>query len=253
MNVYAQPPTAEDVAYQADAYAWPLPWPVVAHAVHTPALLSPAGLASRHTLCRRINDIAPDACAQKAPESSDPMSAQATSHHDAALRTRQGTAGFHSRLQAGFACSHFFPRSVGFGPADSHASGAFINAPSILCQDHAMPPIPSYSAKPFRQSLANTPMRFHSKKYWWIELEDPKYAAGTAFHWHPVRNTYTMPARTRRGASGFRPPPGFRAYLWPFLRFCLGMRGAAFSHNASDISMNCGCLVIGNLYQITHV
>ena len=37
------------------------------------------------------------------------------------------------------ALAAFFPRSVGLGPAASYASGAFIIAPSTLCQRQAMP------------------------------------------------------------------------------------------------------------------
>jgi len=36
----------------------------------------------------------------------------------------------HGRLPTGGVCSHSSPRSVGFGPTDSWASGAFIIAPS---------------------------------------------------------------------------------------------------------------------------
>ncbi len=37
-----------------------------------------------------------------------------------------------SRRRGGDACSHFFPRFVGFGPTDSSANGAFVIQPSTL-------------------------------------------------------------------------------------------------------------------------
>ena len=165
----------------------------------------------------------------------DPESAPAASRHASGLRSRPGIAGFHARRREYFAWSHFFPRSVGFGPTDSCASGAFIMAPSMLCQDHAIPSISSYSAKPFRQSFTNTPLRFHSRKYLWTELALPNSSFGKAFHWHPVRKTYTMAASTFRGSMAFRPPPARRRYFRLLSRLAFGISGSARSQNWSDI------------------
>lgn len=155
------------------------------------------------------------------------------SHHAGALRLRLATAGFHGRLRAGCAWFLFFPRSVGFGPTASKASGAFTIVPSMLCQAHAMPSNSSYSAKPRRHIFTNTPSRFHSRKYWCTELALP-YSFGNAFHWQPVLRTYTIAANMRRGSRGFRPPPGRLLYLRPVARLRFGISGATRSHMASD-------------------
>ena len=155
------------------------------------------------------------------------------SHHAGALRLRLATAGFHGRLRAGCAWFLFFPRSVGFGPTASRASGAFTIVPSMLCQAHPMPSNSSYSAKPRRHIFTNTPSRFHSRKYWCTELALP-YSLGNAFHWQPVRRTYTIPANMRRGSKGFRPPPGRLLYLRPAVRLCFGISSATRSHKASE-------------------
>jgi len=155
------------------------------------------------------------------------------SRHAGALRLRLATAGFHGRLRAGSAWFLFFPRSVGFGPTASTASGAFTIAPSMLCHAHAMPSNSSYSAKPRRHIFTKTPSRFHSRKYWCTELALP-YSLGNAFHWQPVRRTYTIAANMRRDAIGFRPPPGRLLYLRLVARLCFGTSGATRSHRASD-------------------
>lgn len=161
------------------------------------------------------------------------LSAPAVSHRVCGLRSRLTTAGFHARRQEGFALSHFFPRSVGFAPTDSWASGAFTIAPSMLCHDHAMPSMSSYSTKPKRHIDKNTPRHFHSRKYLWTELALP-YSLGNAFHWQPVRRTYTIPSNTFLGSIGLRPPPGLRLYWRPVSRLLAGISGFTFSHNSSD-------------------
>jgi hypothetical protein len=165
----------------------------------------------------------------------DPESAQGALRHAFGLRSRLGTAGFHVRRREDFAWSHFFPRSVGFGPTDSSANGAFTMAPSMLCQDQAIPSISSYSAKPLRQSFTNTPLLFHSRKYLWTELALPYSSFGKAFHWHPVRKTNTMAASTFRGSMAFRPAPARRKYFRLLSRLGFGMSGSARSQNSSDI------------------
>jgi len=155
-------------------------------------------------------------------------------HHASGPRLRLTTAGFHSRRRGDFAWSHFFPRSVGFAPTASRAKGALTIAPSILCQDQAMPSISSYSASPLRQRRTKTPSRFHSQKYLWMELALPNSLFGKAFHWHPVRSTKIMPSNTLRGSIRFRPPPGRRRYFRFFFRFRFGTRGSTRLHNSSD-------------------
>jgi hypothetical protein len=148
-------------------------------------------------------------------------------------RSRLATAGFHARRRADCVSSHFFPRSVGFGPTASWANGAFTIAPSMLCQAQAIPSIPSYSARPRRHIFLNTPRRCHSRKYAWIELALP-YSFGSAFHWQPVRRTYTIPPKTLRGGIGFRPPPARRLYFRPGVRLGRGIKDSMRFHKTSD-------------------
>jgi len=161
------------------------------------------------------------------------LSVPAVSSRVCGLRSRLLTAGFHARRQEGFALSHFFPRSVGFAPTDSWASGAFTIAPSMLCHDHAMLSMSSYSAKPKRHIDKNTLWHFHSRKYLWTELALP-YSLSNAFHWQPVRRTYTIPSNTFLGSIGLRPPPGLRLYWRPVSRLLSGISGLTFSHNSLD-------------------
>ena len=165
----------------------------------------------------------------------DPGSVPRALRHAFGLRSRPETAGFHARRREDFVCSHFFPRSVGFGPTASRAIGALTMAPSMLCQDHTIPSISSYSAKPLRQSFTKTPFFFHSRKYLCTELALPNSDRGKAFHWHPVRKTYTMASSTLRDSMGFRPPPGRRKYLRFVFRRGFEMIGLACSQNSSEI------------------
>jgi hypothetical protein len=162
-----------------------------------------------------------------------PASVSGASRRAVVLRLRLTTAGPHGRLRASCAWSLFFPRSVGLGPTASNARGAFTIVPSMLCQDQAMPSISSYSASPFRHIFRKTSLRFQSRKYLWMELALP-YSLGNAFHWHPVRSTYTIASNIRRGSMAFRPPPGRRLNRRPLGRFTFGMSGATRSHSASD-------------------
>jgi len=165
---------------------------------------------------------------------SDPKSPLTKPHHAAGPRLRLTTAGFHSRRRGGSAWSHFFPRSVGLGPTASCAKGALTIAPSMLCQRQTIPSISSYSASPLRQSLVNTFWRFHSKKYLWIELALPNSLLGRAFHWHPVRNTKTIPSKTLRGSMALRPPPARRRYFRFLARFRCGISGSTRFHSSAD-------------------
>ena len=192
-----------------------------------------SSLSPRAILCSPCLRKDAHACLSGGALPHSSTSAQAVSHRASVLRSRRGTAGFHGRRPARCAWFLFFPRSVGFGPVASSASGAFTIAPSILCQAHAMPSMSSYSARPLRHIFRKTPWRFHSRKYLCTELALPN-SRGKAFHWQPVRSTYTMPAKTFRGSIGLRPPPTRRLYLRPLGRLRFGIRGAMRSHRTSD-------------------
>lgn len=191
--------------------------------------------AHPHIPCQHIDAACVPSSLLAASPKCDPASAPEALHHVFGLRSRPGIAGFHARRREDFVCSHFFPRSVGFGPTDSCASGAFTMAPSMLCQDQEMPSISSYSANPLRQSFTNTPFFFHSRKYLWTELALPNSSFGKAFHWHPVRKTYTMAENTFRGSMAFRPAPARRKYLRLLSRLGFGMSDSARSQNSSEI------------------
>jgi hypothetical protein len=218
-----------------DFSSWPsLPRPAVVRAEYSSCFASIPQPGNQHILYPR-RDVAVAPCSLMALELLyGPTSVPAMPHHVSVPRLRLTTAGFHSRRRGDFAWSHFFPRSVGLAPTASRAKGAFTIAPSILCQDQAMPSIPSYSASPLRHRRTKTPSCFHSKKYLWMELALPNSLFGKAFHWHPVRRTKIIPSNTLRGSMRFRPPPGRRRYFRFFSRFSLGIRGSTRLHNSSD-------------------
>jgi len=232
-NALAQPPIcARDIE---DSFSWLLlPHPAVSHAGYISFHGSLPGPVALHIPCPHRDAPSAHLLPRAARLPADPRSAQAMPHHASVPRLRLTTAGFHSRRRGDFACSHFFPRSVGFAPTASRAKGALTMAPSMLCHDQAMPSISSYSASPLRQRRMKTSSRFHSKKYLWMELALPNSLFGRAFHWHPVRSTKIIPSNTLRGSIRFRPPPGRRRYLRFFLRFCLGIRDSTRLHNSSD-------------------
>ena len=233
MSLSALPPIAEHDS--VDFFSSPQSLlPFAEHGGYTLVLASIPEQAAPSTLYPH-KDAASDPPPRKAdPPQFHPKWVPAVSHHVSGLRLRLTTAGFHSRRPKGFAWSHFFPRSVGFGPTASNANGAFTIAPSILCQRQAIPSISSYSASPLRQRLTKTPFRFHSKKYLWMELELPNTSLGRAFHWHPVRRTYTIASKTLREAIGLRPPPGRRKYLFLFSLFCFGINDSTRCQSSSD-------------------
>ena len=206
----------------------------------------PSLQARRHSPRQRIDSASAGSEPAAAPSRSGPMSAPGVLHRGPGRRWRLSIAGFHSRLRADCACSLFFPRSVGFGPTASCAKGALTIAPSMHCQAQAMPSRSSYSASPFRHSRTKTPLRFHVWKYLWIELALPNRSSGNAFHWHPVRSTYTIPSNTLRVSSGLRPPPGLRRYFRPFSRFRAGISGSTFAHIASDTVQDLIALMPGH-------
>jgi len=211
-----------------------LPRLVVLHAEYSPCLASMSQQDIQHIPCHHRDAAWVTPPWMVSGLRFDPTSAPARRHHASGPRLRLTTAGFHSRRRGGFVWSHFFPRSVGFAPTASRATGALTIAPSMLCQDQAMPSISSYSASPLRQRRTKTPSRFHSKKYLWMELALPNSLFGKAFHWHPVRSTKIMPSNTFRGSIRFRPPPGRRKYFRFFFRLCFGIRDSTRLHNSSD-------------------
>ena len=78
-------------------------------------------------------------------------------YHVDSRRLRRSTTGLHTRLREYDAWLHFFPRSVGLGPTDSWAVGAFVMEPSMLCHFQAIPSISSYSASPFFHNFRKKP------------------------------------------------------------------------------------------------
>src|SRR5207249_3649361 len=105
----------------------------------------------------------------------------------------------------------------------------------MLCHRQAMPSISSYSANPACHSATKNPALSHSRNRLWMALALPKRSLGSAFHWQPVRNTYTMASNTTRASLGLRPPPGLRANFRRVGRpgRC-GINGSTRSQNASD-------------------
>ncbi len=232
-SVFFRPPNA--VPDSVDFVSWPsLLRRAEPHGEHSGEPKSRHGLVAPRTLCPRTSAASAFFLDRAASERSDPASTPTASHHVGGLRWRLWIAGFHSRRRAGCAWFHFFPRSVGFGPTDSCANGAFTMAPSMLCHAQANPAKASCSANPFRHRRTKTPLRFHSRKYLWIELALPKRSSGRAFHWQPVRKTYTIPSKTRRGSIGLRPPPGRRRYFRPLPRLRCGISGSAFAQSSSE-------------------
>jgi len=232
-NAYARPPIyGRDIE---DSFSWPpLPRPVVSHAGCSFFPGSIPGPVAPHSLYPHTDAPSAHLFPKVARLRSGPTSTPTKPHHAGLPRSRLTTAGFHCRRPGGFAWSHFFPLSVGFAPTASRAKGALTIAPSMLCHDQAIPSISSYSANPLRQRRINTPWRFHSKKYWWTELALPNSFGGSAFHWHPVRNTKTMPSNTFLGSMGFRPPPGRRRYFRFLARFRFGISGSIRFHSSLD-------------------
>ena len=232
-NVCARRPTG--VHAREGCVVWQLFLrPFAEHAAHNGALRWPSVPAPQHIPCQRRDAPVEVSVPAAASQGFAPLLVPEVSRRELVHRWRLSTAGFHSHLRAGCACFLFFPRSVGFGPTASCAKGALTIAPSMLCHAQAIPSISSYSANPFRHKRTNTPLRFHSWKYLWIELALPNRSSGNAFHWHPVRNTYTMPSNILRASRGLRPPPGFRRYLRPFSRFRDGISGSTLAHIFSD-------------------
>ena len=163
---------------------------------------------------------------------------QELENHVYSLLLRIWIEGCHSRRIWDVFWFHFFPLSVGFGPTDSVARGAFTDEESALCHSQEIPSSSSSSAIPFFQSFPNNQASIHSKKYRWIELGLPNCSFGIAFHWIPVRSTNTIPENTVRASIDFLHHPDLRIYFWPGFLFLRGIRGATFSQRASDTSQD---------------
>lgn len=232
-NGYAQRPIYGHDGEASSAWSQS-PRSVEVHAECNPSRRCIPAQVAPHNPCLRTNADGGRHLVRADRLRSDPRSPLTKPHHAAGPRLRLTTAGFHSRRRAGFVSSHFFPRSVGLGPTASCAKGALTRAPSMLCQHQAMPSISSYSASPLRHNPVNTPWRFHSKKYLWIELALPNSLLGKAFHWHPVRNTKTMPSKTLRASMALRPPPARRRYFRFWARFRCGISGSTRFHSSAE-------------------
>src|SRR5512136_1440733 len=116
------------------------------HRERSAVLPSPAKQVLLCNPCLRIGVVSDSSSPEAVSPQYDRGLVSKASHHAFGLRSRLGTEGFHVRRRERFVWSHFFPRSVGFGPTASRAIGAFTMAPSMLCHDHAIPSISSYSA-----------------------------------------------------------------------------------------------------------
>ena len=232
-NAFAQPPTYEHDSEGFSVYCPSLP-PVEVRAECNSAHRWIAGRVAQCSPYPHISAVAGQHLSEADQLRSHPKFPLIERHHAAVPLLRLTTAGFQSRRRGGFVWSHFFPRSVGFGPTASNAIGALTIAPSMLCQRQAISSISSYSASPFRQSRVNTPWRFHSKKYLWIELALPNSLLGNAFHWHPVRKTKTMPSKTIRGFMDLRPPPARLKYFRFFARSRCAISGSTRFQSSSE-------------------
>lgn len=249
-NECAQPPI--DARDTGGCVSWPVALPLAAvRGEYSRAFQWLLWPTFPHKPYRRTGAAVQSNSPRDASLQSDPGCIPAALYHACSPRLRLTTAGLHARRQECCALSHFFPRSVGFGPTASCAGGAFTIAPSMLCQRHAMPSISSYSANPLRHRFPKTPWRFHSKKYLCTELAEPNSAFGNAFHWHPVRNTYMMPAKTFRASIGFLPPPGRRTYSRFFCRVGFGTSGATLFQNSSD-TVHDLCAFMNHDYTTNH-
>ena len=116
-------------------------------------------------------------------------------------------------------------------------------APSMLCQRQAMPSISSYSARPAFHIFRKKPSRCQRWKWACTALALP-YSLGNAFHWQPVRSTYTIAEKTCLAGIGLRPAPGLRWYLRPRGRFRAGTSRSILLHNASDTVQDLICAIL---------
>ena len=120
-------------------------------------------------------------------------------------KRERGATTVHQQAALG---PFFFPDLSGCFPPPLVPAGLYpASHPSSATPTQSLP---SRHILPAR--LANrtkNPSARHRWKCVWIALALPK-TLGKAFHWQPVRNTYTMAAKRSRGAMHLRPPPGRR-------------------------------------------
>ncbi len=122
------------VPCSVDCASWPSPLRLFdEHGECNGAVPSPAKQGLLCNPCLRIDVVLPSSSPEVVSQQFDQGSVPKASHHAFGLRSRLGTEGFHVRRRERFVWSHFFPRSVGFGPTASRAIGAFTMAPSMLC------------------------------------------------------------------------------------------------------------------------
>ena len=147
MNSFAQLPIGAN-GIEDFSSSPSLPRLAVVRGEYSPCFASIPQLGNQHTPYPHRDVAAEPFSAMVLELLYGPTSVPAMPHHACVPRSRLTTAGFHSRRRGDFAWFHFFPRSVGFAPTASKAKGAFTIAPSILCQDQAIPSISPYSARP---------------------------------------------------------------------------------------------------------
>ncbi len=106
-------------------------------------------------------------------------------------------------------------------------------APSMLCHRQAMPSNWSYSARPAFQIASNTPASSHSRKRLCTALALPNRSLGSAFHWQPVRSTYTTASKTCLAGFAGRPAPALRKNCLSAGRVRTGINGSTRCQNSS--------------------
>lgn len=117
----------------------------------------------------------------------------------------------------------------GIRPRKIPPFGAFTRMASSEVQAQTIPLRLSYSFSTCFQSLWKTPVCTQRVKYRWQVAPEPN-SRGNAFHWHPVRSRYTIPANTCRTGMRGRPPRGLGAST--------GINGATRRQRSSGTSEN---------------
>ena len=164
-------------------------------------------------------------------------------HHADALLLLLLIAARLWRLRGDDVCSPFFPRSVGFFPTDSCASGAFDIQPSTLSHFQSIHFTSSYFSRPAAHIFLNAPCSHQNWKYRCIALAAPKRSFGRAFHCMPVLMTKKIASKALRLSIGGRPAPGFLLYCLFGSLFLSGRRSFTTSQNSSVIFQDCFCII----------
>ena len=107
-------------------------------------------------------------------------------------------------------------------------------------------PCPGYAlhfiilGQPRTPEPKNNPSLSHIRKYLCTELGLPNPSFASAFHWQPVRSTYTIPSNALLASMGSRPPPGLRLYSLSTIPSGFpGINGSTRFQNSSDTSHDC--------------